>query len=66
MVLLRISMKMDAEHPNYFSDDTLLSCQKIIDDTNGVTLDTLSKSIAAANQELVSEYETTYSKSPST
>jgi uncharacterized membrane protein len=54
------TLKMDAEHPNYFSDDTILSCQKIIDDTNGVPLDTLSKSIAAANQELVSAYETTY------
>lgn len=54
------TLKMDAEHPNYFPNDTLLSCQKIIDETDGVTIDTLSKSIAAANQELVSAYETTY------
>lgn len=51
---------MDAEHPNYFSDDTLLFCHEIIDKAAGVTLDTLTESIATANKEMVSAYETTY------
>lgn len=54
------TLKMEAEHPHSFPNDTLLSCQKIIDETEGMTLDTLSRSIAAANQEMVSAYETTY------
>ncbi len=54
------TLKMEAECPHSFPNDTLLFCHEIIDKSAGVTLDTLIKSIAAVNQELVSAYETTY------
>lgn len=54
------TLKMEAECPHSFPSDTLLFCHEIIDKSVGITLDTLNESIAAANQELVSAYETTY------
>lgn len=54
------TLKMEAKRPHSFPSDTLLFCHEIIDKSVGITLDTLNESIAAANQELVSAYETTY------
>ena len=54
------TVEMEAAHPASFSEDTLTFCRTIIDKTNGITLDALTKELAASNKKMVSAYETKY------
>ena len=54
------TVEMEAAHPASFSEDTLTFCRTIIDKTNGITLDALTKELAASNEKMVSAYETKY------
>ena len=54
------TVEMEAAHPASFPEDTLTFCRTIIDKTNGITLDALTKELAASNEKMVSAYETKY------
>lgn len=53
------TLRMEAEHPNAFPENTLSFCRKILDSTDGITLDDINRDISACNKEMVSAYETT-------
>ena len=54
------TLRMEAEHPNAFPENTLSFCRKILDSTDGITLDDIKRDISACNEEMVSAYETTH------
>lgn len=54
------TLRMEAEHPNAFPENTLSFCRKILDSTDGITLDDINRDISACNKEMVSAYETTH------
>ncbi len=54
------TLRMEAEHPNAFPENTLSLCRKILDSTDGITLDDINRDISACNKEMVSAYETTH------
>ena len=54
------TVEMEAAHPASFSENALTFCRTIIDKTNGITLDALTKELAASNEKMVSAYETKY------
>ena len=54
------TVEMETAHPASFPEDTLTFCRTIIDKTNGITLDALTKELADSNEKMVSAYETKY------
>lgn len=54
------TLRMEAEHPNAFPENTLSFCRKILDSTDGITLDDIKRDISACNEEMISAYETTH------
>ena len=54
------TLRMEAEHPNAFPENTLSFCRKILDSTDGITLGDIERDISACNKEMVSAYETTH------
>lgn len=54
------ALKTEALYPHSFPEDTLIFCRRTLENTAGMTLDTLTKDVAEINQEMIDAYEKMY------